>query len=64
MLQALQTSPDPLTVDVRAELEPSAAALHAHHDRKSIDENLGRIRRLSGMQQCELLGLLATELGC
>jgi len=64
VLQALQTPPDPLTVEERAELEPIAAALHAHYDQMSIDEILSRIRRLSVTRQRELLGLLAAELGC
>jgi hypothetical protein len=63
LLQRLQTPPDALTVEERAELEPLAAALHAHYDQMSIDEILGRIRRLSEVRQRELLELLAAELG-
>ena len=63
LLQALQTPPDPLTVEERAELEPFTAALHAHYDQMSIDEILNRIRRLSETRQHELLGLLTAELG-
>ena len=62
LLQALANPPDPLTAEERADLEPIAAALHAHYDQMSIDEILGRIRRLSETRQRELLGLLAAEL--